>query len=175
MELKSIFGLPAHPLIVHAAVVLLPLAALLLVVVAALPRARRIGAPIALGLALAATLAVGLAQGSGEELEDAVEKSDLVEAHTDAGESVLPWALGVTLIAAAAVAAEPVRRRLDKPSPKVLNAALVSLALVAGVGATVTVIDVGHSGAKATWNDTFENAPPKVEGGADGEGRDDGG
>jgi hypothetical protein len=30
---------------------------------------------------------------------------------------------------------------------------VVAVSLVAGVGATWTVIDVGHSGAKATWND----------------------
>jgi hypothetical protein len=170
VELKTIFGLPAHPLIVHGAVVLLPLAALLVVVVALLPRTRKVGAPIALGLALAATLAVGLAQGSGEELEESIKESQLLEAHTDAGESVLPWAIGVSVAAAAAVAAEPVRRRLEKPSPNVVTGALVALALVAGVGATVTVIDVGHSGAKSVWNDTIKNGPAEGGQGAVGDG-----
>jgi hypothetical protein len=30
-------------------------------------------------------------------------------------------------------------------------------ALVAGVGATWTVVEVGHSGAKATWKDVGDN------------------
>jgi hypothetical protein len=33
-----------------------------------------------------------------------------------------------------------------------VTAVVVALALVAGGGATWTVIDVGHSGAKATWD-----------------------
>jgi hypothetical protein len=34
-----------------------------------------------------------------------------------------------------------------------VTAVLVSVSLVAGVGAMWTVTEVGHSGAKATWND----------------------
>ena len=65
MEIEEVFGLPAHPLVVHAAVVLLPLAAVVTLVCAAVPRARRSYALVALGLALVAVVAVGLAQGSG--------------------------------------------------------------------------------------------------------------
>lgn len=153
MEIQELFGLPAHPLVVHAAVVLLPLAAMATLVCAAVPRARRPYAPVAVGLALVATLAVGLAQGSGEELEEQVDETELVEEHTEQGERVLPWAIAVA-VAAAAVAAIPVlaRRRPSLPA-RTVTAAVVVLSLVAGVGATWTVIDVGHSGAKATWND----------------------
>ena len=49
----------------HAAVVLLPLAAIATVVVAAIPSARRHSAPVVFGAALVATVAVGLAQQSG--------------------------------------------------------------------------------------------------------------
>jgi uncharacterized membrane protein len=64
MEINELFGLPAHPLLVHAAVVLLPLAALATIVVAVVPKTRRHYAPVALVLAIAALGAVGLAQGS---------------------------------------------------------------------------------------------------------------
>jgi hypothetical protein len=94
VEIEEIFGLPAHPLVVHAAGVLLPLAAVATLVCAAVPRARPPCAPIALGPALGATLAVGLSQGSGEELEDEVDVTELVEEHTEQGERVLPWAIG---------------------------------------------------------------------------------
>ena len=77
MEIDTLFGLPAHPLVVHAAVILLPLAAVGLLLVAAIPRARRLSAPIVLGIALAATVAVGLAQQSGEALEDRVPETEL--------------------------------------------------------------------------------------------------
>ncbi len=153
MEIEELFGLPAHPLVVHAAVVLLPLAAITTLVCAAVPRARRQFAPVALGLALVATLAVGLAQGSGEALEEQVDETELVEAHTGQGERVLPWAIAVTVVAAA-VAAIPVlaRRRPSLPA-RTVTAAVVVVSLVAGAGATWTIIDVGHSGAKATWDD----------------------
>jgi hypothetical protein len=152
MDLESIFGLPAHPLVVHAAVVLLPLAAVGTLVVAAAPRARRHYAPLALAAALAATVAVGLAQTSGDALEDQVRETDLVEEHTDQGESVLPWAIAVT-VAAGAVTAASRRDRSQGPGVRrrLATTALIAVSLVAGIGATWSVVDVGHSGAKATW------------------------
>lgn len=157
MEIDTLFGLPAHPLVVHAAVVLLPIAAIALVVVAAIPRARRVYGPIVLGVAIAATIAVGLAQQSGESLEGDVKKTELVEEHTEQGETVLPWAIAVTVVSAL-VAAEPyTRKRLDSLSPRVVTAVLVGASLIVGVGATWTVIDVGHSGATSVWNDVTED------------------
>ena len=153
MEVEELFGLPAHPLVVHAAVVLLPLAAIATLVCAAAPRARRHYALVALGLAVVATLAVGLAQGSGEALEEDVKETELVEEHAGQGERVLPWAIAVT-VAAAAVAAIPVlMRRRPNLSGRTVTAVVVAVSLVAGVGAMWTIIEVGHSGAKATWND----------------------
>jgi hypothetical protein len=153
MEIDTLFGLPAHPLVVHAAVVLLPIAAIALVVVAAIPRARRVYGPIVLGVAIAATIAVGLAQQSGESLQGDVKKTELVEEHTEQGETVLPWAIGVTVVSAL-VAAEPyARKRLGSLSPRVVTAVLVGASLIVGVGATWTVIEVGHSGATSVWDD----------------------
>ena len=153
MEIEELFGLPAHPLVVHAAVVLLPLAAITTVVCAAVPRARRHYAPVALGLALVATLAVGLAQGSGEELEEQVEETELVEEHTEHGEQVLPWAIALTVVSAAVAAIPLLARRRPTLPARTVTAVVVAASLVVGVGATWTVIDVGHSGAKATWDD----------------------
>lgn len=153
VEIEELFGLPAHPLVVHAAVVLLPLAALMTLACAALPRARRHYAPVALGLALLATVAVGLAQGSGEELEEKVDETELVEEHTEQGEQVLPWAIAVTVAAAAVTAVPLVARRRPGLPTRAITAVVVVVSLVAGAGATWTVADVGHSGAKATWDE----------------------
>jgi hypothetical protein len=154
MEIDTLFGLPAHPLVVHAAVVLLPIAAIGLIVVALVPKARRHYAPVVFGVALVATLAVGLAQQSGESLEGQVKKTEQVEEHTEQGQTVLPWAIAVTIVSAA-VAAEPyLRDRLGKVPPKVVAGVLISASVIAGVGATWTVIEVGHSGATSVWSDT---------------------
>jgi hypothetical protein len=56
------------------------------------------------------------------------------------------------------VAAVPLlARRRPSVSAGTVTALLVAIALVAGAGATWTVIEVGHSGAKATWNDVGED------------------
>jgi hypothetical protein len=157
MDIDTLFGLPAHPLIVHAAVVLLPIAAVGLIVVALVPKARRHYAPVVLAIALAATIAVGMAQQSGESLEGQVKRTEQVEEHTEQGQTVLPWAIAVTIVSAA-VAAEPyLRDRLGKVSPKVVAGVLISASVIAGVGATWTVIEVGHSGATSVWSDTSED------------------
>jgi hypothetical protein len=153
MEIEELFGLPAHPLLVHAAVVLVPLAALGAVLVAAVPKTRRSYAPLVLIIAIAALVSVGLAQGSGEEFEDQVVETELTEEHTDQGETVLPWAVAVVVVAGAVTGAAAFRRRVPKVSAGALTAGLVVAAVVASAGATWTVIDVGHSGAEATWDD----------------------
>lgn len=157
MEIEELFGLPAHPLVVHGAVVLLPLAAVATLVCAALPRARRHYAPVALGVALVATLAVGLAQGSGEELEDKVDETELVEEHTEQGERVLPWAIGVSVVAAAVAAVPMVARRRPTLPARAVTSVVVVLSLIVGAGAIWTVVEVGHSGAKATWDEVGED------------------
>ena len=153
LEIEDLFGLPAHPLLVHAVVVLLPLAALATIVCALVRRARRPYAPIALGLAIAATLAAVLAQGSGEKLEEQVDETELVEAHTSQGEDVLPWAAGLTVAAAAVTAVPALERRRPGMSSATATAVVATLALVTGGGATYTVVRVGHSGARATWEE----------------------
>ena len=83
------------------------------------PRARRHGR-------------VGLAQQSGESLEGQVKKTEQVEEHTEHGQTVLPWAIAVTIVSAA-VAAEPyLRDRLGKVSPKVVAGVLISASVIAG-------------------------------------------
>ena len=101
MEINSLFGLPAHPLVVHAAVVLLPLAAIATILTAAIPAlAPRTTRPWRSGWRSSATIAVGLAQGSGESLKERVDETELVEEHAEQGETVLPWAIALTIVAA---------------------------------------------------------------------------
>ena len=153
MDVNEIFGLPMHPLVVHAAVVLLPLAAFGTLVVAAWPRARRHYAPLALVAAILALGAVGLAQQSGEALEESVTETALVRDHTSQGESVLPWAFVVTVAAAGAAAASMVADRAPRLRPRTITTVLVAAALIGTIGSTWTVVSVGHSGAKAAWTE----------------------
>lgn len=156
MELDKLFGLPAHPLIVHAAVVLVPMAAVGLVVVAALPRARRAYAPLVLAAALGAVAMVFLAQRSGEAFEERVRETDLVERHTDLGASMLPWAIAPAVVAAGITALAWWRPARARAGSVVVTAVAVIVAVLAGGGATWKVVEVGHSGSKAAWSATVD-------------------
>jgi hypothetical protein len=169
MDIQSLFGLPAHPLVVHAVVVLLPLAAIGLVLTAALPGSRRHYGPLVLAAAFVALVSVGIATGSGESLQERVKETQSVEDHAEAGNVVLPWAVAVTILAAAVVAAGPVQRRKPDLSAKTVTTVLLVAAVISATGAIWTVAEAGHTGAKATWG----NLP--AEGGGEGaEGRDGG-
>ena len=153
MSIDNLFGLPAHPLIVHAAVVLLPVAAITTIVVAAVPRWRRAYAPIVFVVAVAAAGAIWMAQESGESLEERVPRSALVERHTGLAEQVLPWAIAVVIVAGLVVAVDRFGSRLTRVPRPAVTVVLIVAAAITGIGATWTVIEVGHSGSKASWND----------------------
>ncbi len=96
----TIFGLPMHALVVHAVVVLLPVAAIGGALVALWPRVRtRFGWLVTL-TAVVAAVSVFAAQESGNYLEDKVKatlgpgsarEGALMEAHTKIAENLLPW------------------------------------------------------------------------------------
>jgi hypothetical protein len=222
IEIDELFGLPAHPLLVHIPVVLIP-TALVALLIALWPAARR---PALIGAALMAVVGAAgavLAVGAGEKLQDRVKETEQVEEHVEQGEDVELPAIAFAVVAVgAALAVEAAHRRSqlrpepigpatprgsaardatpvgegggpggatptasgavatevraptdDSPSLEAtpsrpvaswLPAALLAAALVVGAYSTYTVIEAGHSGAKATWHDT-----PAVRDGGDGD------
>ena len=87
-------GLPAHPLVVHLVVVLLPLAALGGLLMALLPSMRRRFGVAVLLLAAAGVAAVPIATNTGEELKSALPPNNpLIDAHQQRGDELLPYAL----------------------------------------------------------------------------------
>ena len=138
----SVAGVPAHPLLVHAVVVLLPLAALGAVAVAARPYG-----PLVAALALAGAGTAVLARIAGEQLEAAVEISPGFEAVIDQHErfgtftAIAAWPFALLAVAACVLA------RRDR------GRALWVLTAVAGVVAVVATVLAGHSGAAAVWGD----------------------
>ena len=97
MELDNIFGVPAHPLIVHAVVVLVPLAALGALACVFSPWVRRRYGWLVAAFAVLDIVLVPLATGSGESLEERVPETALVEKHTEMGEQLLPWVIGLAV------------------------------------------------------------------------------
>ncbi|TFV89570.1 DUF2231 domain-containing protein [Blastococcus sp. CT_GayMR16] len=152
---ETVFGLPTHAIVVHATVVLLPLAALLVLLHAFWPTARRrlgIVTPLLAGVAL---VLVPLSTQSGESLEHSVGRSALVERHAELADGMLPWAIGLFAVAVGLWL-------LDRPSgggrPRWLPIVAGVLAVVAVVGTVQQVVRVGHAGAKATWQGVVQTA-----------------
>ena len=165
VELESIAGLPAHPLVVHAAVVLVPLAALGLIVVTVWPAARARYGWLVLGVTVVATGFVFLATGSGEALEERVERNELVRDHAELGDAMQGFAVALLLGAAAVMVldwwlgrqAAPATSSEDATAlPGWVRPARIAVAVFAVVAAALAlwwIWRVGHSGAKATWDD----------------------
>lgn len=162
MEIGRLFGLPAHPLIVHAVVVLVPLCSLGVALSALWPTARRHLAWVLLGLTIIAVAMVPLATGSGEVLEQMVNESGLVERHAQLGDDYLPYAFALVVGAVAVAGLQWIegggagQGRSDVPrrrAPRWLVVVVAIVAVVSSMAATVQMVRVGHSGAAATWSD----------------------
>ncbi|MDI5967301.1 hypothetical protein POF50_032915 [Streptomyces sp. SL13] len=164
-------GLPAHALLVHAVVILVPLAALALVVCALLPSwTRRLGIVLP-GLALVALVSVPLTTHAGEWLKRHVPADPLVNRHADLGDTLLPWVIALFVVGVAvwwfgrrmpfaSETARPVGWTSGTAMLSVpVRIAAIVLSLVVGVGSVVQVYRIGDSGAKAVWHDSFSAKP----------------
>lgn len=156
--LDTVDGLPVHPLVVHAVVVLLPLAVLGTVLVAVRPRWRaRYGGLNAL-VAVVGTALCPLATGSGEALEHRVGDPG---AHAGLGDQLVWFALPMALLAVVLWWLPRRARTGTGPAAGARGLGVVAvLSVVAAVAAGVQVHRVGESGAEAVWADQVTGAPP---------------
>src|SRR3954469_20637069 len=157
---STIFGLPLHPLIVHATVVFVPLAVVAVAAAVLSPRVRRWAGPLPAVLSLIALVLTPLSTASGENLEHTVPHNELVEAHARLGDQLIPFTIVLFVLAAGFWWLD--RRRALERGPgartrsrlTALTAVVGALAVVAAVGTGVQVARIGHSGAKAAWAGT---------------------
>jgi hypothetical protein len=174
---ESVFGLPVHPLAVHATVVLVPLAAVALLAHVLVPAARQRLGIVTPVLAVVALVLVPISTSSGEELEHRLPHSDLVERHAQLADGMLPWALALAVMAVAVYALDRLRRPRAAGAGAgsgswamrpVVGLVATVLAVIAVVGLTQQVIRVGHSGASATWSDVPAAGAGRTSDGDDG-------
>lgn len=157
--MDSINGLPAHPLFVHAPVVLVPLATLLAIVMAARPELRRRNG---WALAIAATVglvATQLAVSSGYEFDELVRGIVNTDRHQSLGETTRNF---VAVFTVAAV----VTAILDRRSPERTVSATqwgtwlsMAVTTVSGVLATVWMVRTGDEGARLVWDGVLGALP----------------
>ena len=160
--LVLVAGVPAHPLLVHAVVVLLPLAALGAVAVAVRPGWSRPYGPLVALAALGGAASAALATVTGRQLEAAIgvtpQFAPVIDAHEQLGDLTLwvSWPFAALAVATVVLAFRSTTREegggggtatRTRTGTRVLGA----VTAVVGVVAVVLVVLTGHSGAAAVW------------------------
>jgi hypothetical protein len=171
-----VFGLPLHALVVHAVVVLVPMAVLGAVLIAVWPAARRRYRWPVLALTALATVSIPIATSTGEGLEHSLPRSPLIQAHAHLGDQLLPFAAALLVVVAVLAFADRYSAPVDEgtPGPSGAGAArggvavaertqtwarpvtlvLAVLAVVLAAVTAVQVVRIGDAGARAAWSDT---------------------
>ena len=157
MEITTLFGLPAHPLLVHIPIVLIPLVGVGAIAIAVSPRARERFGTAVLVLAGVAFIGTLLAAGSGESLVESVNSSAALRNHVNLAEGMRPLAFVLLFAIGGIVLVDQLVRR-GKPMPRWMprwtGAALGATTIVLAVVTTGWLVAVGHNGASATWGRT---------------------
>ena len=147
-------GMPVHVLLVHAAVVFVPLLALLAVVYALVPKLRgRVGWAAAL-LAAGAPLAALFAKLSGEEFRERLIANGMnaqglapITTHQGYGDLTFWFTLGLGVATGLMIFLASRPKSLPRPLDLGLSVVVVALAAVAGY----YVFKTGDTGATAVW------------------------
>jgi hypothetical protein len=153
-----IAGLPAHILLVHAVVVLGPIAGLAAIVYAVAARWRRYLAwPLGVLALVLVPISVVTAQ-AGEQLQQARPATAMIQAHAQQGDVLKIVSVFFFVIVAAMIVAsyEPIGRRFSFLGRLRENRVVRLVLLVAGalIGAFFVYqsIITGHSGASSVWS-----------------------
>lgn len=145
LPIDEVGGLPLHPLVVHAVVVLVPLAAVGLIVMASSgARSKRYSPAVMIVAGLGAASAF-LAMVSGQAFRKSLGMSK--QQHFEYGE-YLPW-VALVLFAVIVVLALLDRQGGGKRSG--LGTILAIVGMVVAIGAIVLTVLTGHSGAALVW------------------------
>ncbi|MEV4630752.1 DUF2231 domain-containing protein [Micromonospora sp. NPDC049523] len=154
----EIMGLPVHPLVVHAAVVFVPLLVLLAIGYGILPRFRaKTGWAVAI-LAVLAPASALFAKLSGEELLEALIAkgypppivAQLTE-HQEYGDLLFWFSLGLGIVTGLLLYVTSARAS-SANLPRWVALVLTGLVIVFGVLSAVYVYLTGDSGAQVVWN-----------------------
>lgn len=167
---STVGDLPLHPLVVHFAVVLLPLAALVLILAAFIPAVRRRFLGLAVIVAFVGVVAAFVSKESGEALAGVVGEP---ETHAE-------WADWLMVVSAIFFGMSALwlflskRAEAAERSPKThrgpgRGAATIVGFVTALLSVAVIVLSVltGHSGAQAAWGGTMEASETSTTSGAD--------
>lgn len=149
--MTTIFGLPAHALLVHAAVVLVPLTAALEILCALWPAARRRLVWLVLAFAVGVMVLIPLTVSAGEWLYDqAPQHAPILETHQERAAWAIYFAIGLLVVAVVQAIQHWMESKSDQPK-RALAAVAAVLAIAVGVSSVVGIVRIGDSGAQAVW------------------------
>ncbi|MGC4857033.1 DUF2231 domain-containing protein [Micromonospora sp. DT4] len=152
-------GIPAHPLVLHAAVVFVPLLALLAIAYALVapirPHTRWVLGLLAVGAPICALLAKLTGDAFFERLRSAnrvtPEFVPKLEAHQEFGDMTLYATIGLAVVALALVRFVLPRATEGVPANRAVTVTLQVLSVVGAGIAVYYVVRTGDSGAKVVW------------------------
>lgn len=151
--MTTVEGLPAHPLLVHFLVVLTPLTAVLVMVCAVWPAARRRFVWLLLPTAIVVLALTPLAVDAGRWLAAQFGDIEAIRKHADLGETMIYCSIALAVVAAAVTAVHYAEFR-TKPLKPVVVWAIAVVTVVVGVAVCVQVYRIGDSGSRAVWGTT---------------------
>jgi hypothetical protein len=150
---STLNGLPAHILFVHFIVALAPLTAVLAILCALWPAARRHLTWLTLILAALTLILTPLTTNAGEWLERRSRPTSLLQAHTELGDTMLYFSIGL-LVAAVLLAFVHLRESHERtPLAPVIRWVIVVVVVLASAATAVQVYRIGDSGAQSAWGD----------------------
>jgi hypothetical protein len=151
--MTTIFGLPAHALLVHAVVVLAPLTAALEILCALWPAARRSLVWLVLAFAVGTLILTPLTVSAGEWLYDqAPQHAPILEVHEERAGWAIYFAVGLLVVAVVQAVQHWMESKSEQPR-KVVAAVIAVLAIVVGVSSIVGIVRIGDAGAQAVWGE----------------------
>jgi hypothetical protein len=149
--MTTIAGLPAHALLVHAIVVLAPMVALLEMLCAFWPAARRRLVWLVLALAAVNLVLTPLTTAAGDWLYNQLGiASPILETHRQRGEWMIYFSAALLVVAIALAVMHWLEGRSDKRRT-VATVVVAIVALAVGISSIIGVVRIGDAGAEAVW------------------------
>jgi uncharacterized membrane protein len=151
LTLTTIAGLPAHVLLVHAMVVLAPLTALLEILCALWPAARRRLVWLVLAFAVVTTALTPITTNAGEWLYDRERHHrDILNTHADRAGWMIYFSIAMLVVAVVLALVHWRESRSATPGMST-KLAVAIVAIAVGAASIVQVVRIGDSGARSVW------------------------
>ena len=145
-RMEMLFGLPAHPLIVHFPVVGIPLVSIAAIVLVIRPQKMAENGLLVAGFSLLTAISTILAATSGEALVPLLTTDEAISKHRELGETLRLF----SILQAVAITGMWITSKRDS-MPKPVQVGLAAVTVITSVLALIWVIRTGHEGASQSW------------------------